>query len=264
MTTPYLDHVVPFGLAHRGGTEVAPGNTIAAFDHAHSLGFDYIETDVRLTSDGVLAVFHDDDLAPTTGVPGSIESKTWAELSQLRVGGEHAIPRLDDVLDRYPTIRFNIEPKGDGAVDPLVALIRNRGAIERIGVGSFSDRRVRRMRKSLGPGLATSPGPIGLGFIVVAAAVWPWWRSAHAAVQVPRRYGILPLVNRFLVSRYHRMGLQVHVWTINTETDIRELFALGVDAVMSDEVSVLRHVLRDLGAWPSNPGEATRGDAARG
>lgn len=249
MPAAFLDTPVPFGLAHRGGTDVAPGNTIAAFDHAVSLGFTYIETDVQRTRDGVLVIFHDEDLEPTTGVPGRVWDKTWAELAEVRVGGTHPIPRFDEVITRYPHTRFNIEPKHDEAVDPLVAEIKARSLLDRVCVGSFSDRRVRRARKALGARLATSPGPIGVTAIWLAAWLWPWHRSRHAAMQIPRRIWILPLTTPFLVGRYHRMGLQVHVWTINTAAEMAELYDRGVDAVMSDATGVLRQVLTDRGAW---------------
>ncbi len=108
---------------------------------------------------------------------------------------------------------------------------------------------VRRARRALGPGLATSPGPIGVTLIWLAAYVWPWHHSRHAALQIPRRLWIIPLTTRFLVRRYHRMGLQVHVWTINTAAEMAELYDRGVDAVMSGATAVLRQVLTDRGAW---------------
>jgi glycerophosphoryl diester phosphodiesterase len=249
MAGGFLDTSVPFGMAHQGGTDVAPGNTIAAFDHAVSLGFRYIETDVHCTSDGVLVVFHDDDLGPATGVAGPVESRTWDELAQLRIDGRHPIPRFDTLIDRYPETRFNIEPKGDSAVEALVEAIRSRGLLSRVCVGSFSDRRVRRVKAALGPSLCTSPGPWGLARVLATALIWPGAGSSHAAVQIPPRYGFLPLANRFWIRRLHRMDLQVHVWTINTEAEMRALLDDGVDAVMSDTTGLLRDVLRSRGAW---------------
>jgi glycerophosphoryl diester phosphodiesterase len=255
MASGFLPTALPFGFAHQGGTDVAPGNTVAAFDHAVSLGYRYIETDVHRTSDGVLVVFHDDDLEPSTGVAGPVEAKTWNEVAQLRVRGEHPIPRLDDVLDRYPGVRFNIEPKQDSAVDALIDTITSRGLLDRVCIGSFSDRRVRRFKAALGPSLCTSPGPWGLARILVTALVWPRAGSSHAAVQIPTRYRILPLATRFWIKRLHRMGLQVHVWTINTEPEMGSLLDRGADALMSDTAGLLRQVLASRGAWPeTGPG----------
>lgn len=248
MCAGFLDQPVPFGIAHQGGHEVAPGNTMAAFEHAVALGYRYIETDVQVTADGVLVVYHDDDLAPGTGRPRRIGDLSWEEVSQLRVGGEHPIPRFDDVVERFADVRFNVEPKNDASVDPLVAAIGRHDLLSRICVGSFSDRRLARMRSAVGPGLCRSPGPVATGAILLAAVVWPRWRPPYAALQIPRRQWGIPLVNRWIVGRYHRMGLQVHVWTINDEHEMRRLFDDGVDAIMSDKVSTLRRVLDEWSA----------------
>ena len=242
MEWSFLDTPVPFGFAHRGGDDVAPGNTVAAFDNAVALGFRYLETDVRSTSDGVLVLFHDDALRPAVDVDGRIEELTWAEVAALRIEGEHAIPRLDDVVDRYPEARFNLDPKGDSAVDGLVSFIRDRDLVDRVLIGSFSDRRIRRFRAALGPRLATSPGPVGMA-ATLARALIGIGRSPHAAVQIPRSQFGLPLANRLLVRRYHALGLQVHVWTINDPAEMAELLDDGVDAIITDRTEALRRVL---------------------
>ena len=49
-------------IAHRGGSQEAPENTIQAFDYALKAGAQFIETDVRITKDGCMIVCHDEDL----------------------------------------------------------------------------------------------------------------------------------------------------------------------------------------------------------
>ena len=155
---PFLDFgsIIPF--AHRGGTSIAPENTIASFEHAVGLGFRYLETDVHRTADGVLVAFHDDNLARIVGDPRRISDVAWEELSEIIFDG-HSIPRMADLFERFPDARFNIDPKSDSAVDPLVSAIREHGAIDRVCVGAFSDSRLDAMRARLGPTLCTSPGP---------------------------------------------------------------------------------------------------------
>ena len=70
-------HASPIAIAHRGGDEVAPENTVAAFQHAWSLGFRVLETDVHVTADGVLIAFHDADLERLTGRPGVLADRSW-------------------------------------------------------------------------------------------------------------------------------------------------------------------------------------------
>lgn len=253
MSWKVLDTEVPFGFAHQGGTDVAPGNTIAAFDHARSLGYRYFETDVHATADGVLAVYHDEELEAGTGVRAKIGDLSWSELSELRVGGEHPIPSFDEVVTRYPEVRFNVEPKGDTAVELLIEAIRRHDLLDRILVGSFNGGRVRRVRSALGPDLATSPGPTGVLQLYARAALWPRGRSRFAAVQVPHRAWVVDVVPAWLVERLHRLGVQVHVWTINDEAEMVALLDAGVDAVMTDRVETLRRVLEARDAWPPDP-----------
>ncbi|MDH3679355.1 MAG: glycerophosphodiester phosphodiesterase family protein, partial [Acidimicrobiia bacterium] len=252
MDWAFLDHQVPFGFAHQGGNDVAPGNTDASFAHAVSVGYRYIESDVQATSDGVLVMFHDEDLEPRTGKSGRLEDLTWAEVAELRVSGVHPIPRFDDVVQRYADIRFNIEPKADTAVEPLIDAIVNLDLLDRILVGSFDDARVRKVSQALGPGLATSPGPFGIAKLLIRALFRPDSSVQYAAVQIPTKVSFLPLTSSWLIGRFHRLGLQVHVWTVNDETEIVNLLDRGVDAIMTDRTELLRDVLQSRGQWPED------------
>lgn len=249
MKPPYLDQPVPFGIAHRGGTDVAPGNTEAAFQHAVSLGYRFIETDVQVTTDGVLVVFHDNTVTQQTGADGTIGERSWRQVTELRVKGEHPIPRFVDLLERFPTVYFNVEPKTSDAVQPLVELIKTRNLTSRICIGSFSDERIDQVRAGLGSEACTSPGPRGAAKILARALLGRSSASEHTALQIPPSQFGLPLVNGWLIERYHRQGLQVHVWTIDDEVAMRRLLDDGVDAVMTDEVALLKRVLTERGAW---------------
>jgi glycerophosphoryl diester phosphodiesterase len=84
---PYLDWDGPIPFAHRGGASDAPENTMPAFEYAVDLGYRYIETDVQVTSDGVLVAFHDDDLKRTCGRDGRISRLPWSEVRTALVDG---------------------------------------------------------------------------------------------------------------------------------------------------------------------------------
>src|SRR5690349_16227590 len=107
----YLDAPTPLAFAHRGGTGDGGGteNTAAAFERAVQLGYRYIETDVHATADGVAVVFHDHTLARLAGRPERIQALPWARLSRIRVDGQPLVPRLADVLDAWPGVRFNLD-----------------------------------------------------------------------------------------------------------------------------------------------------------
>ena len=70
-----------------------------------------------------------------------------------------------------------------------------------------------------------------------------------AAVQVPRRYARIRVVDAKFVRHAHRLGMQVHVWTIDEPAEMHELLDLGVDGIMTDHIDTLRKVLEDRGSW---------------
>ena len=149
MAHPFLEHDGPLAIAHRGGALDGRENSMAAFARAVELGYRYLETDVQVTADDVLVVFHDDRLDRVTDRPGEIGSLTWREVRAARIGGTDPIPLFADVLASWPDVCVNVDPKSDRAVGPLVGTIRAAGALDRVCIGSFSDLWVRGYRVRL-------------------------------------------------------------------------------------------------------------------
>jgi glycerophosphoryl diester phosphodiesterase len=246
---PFLDHPGPLPFAHQGGAGDHPENTMAAFEHAVSLGYRYLETDVHATADGVLVAFHDDDLDRVTDRGGRIGDLPWAEVERARVAGSHAIPLLEDLLGTWPDARVNIDPKHDAGVGPLVEVLRRTNAVARVCIGAFSDRRLARVRRQLGPDLCTSLGPGGIARLKMAGRRLPTGRLPAACAQVPVRTRGVTVLDARLVAEAHRRGLQVHVWTIDDPQEMTRLLDLGVDGIMTDRPAVLKQVLQERGEW---------------
>ncbi|BCB76025.1 glycerophosphodiester phosphodiesterase [Phytohabitans flavus] len=247
----YLDRPVPLAFAHRGGAAEGDENTAEAFARAVELGYRYVETDVHATTDGVVVVFHDETLDRVAGRPGRIDQLAWADLSTVRVGGAAAVPRLDEILAAWPQVRFNIDVKADSGVEATVDTVSRAGAGDRVLLASFSDSRLARLRTLAGPKVATSLGMRGVARLRVASLtgqrlVLP---TSVVAAQVPVRYGRLPVVDRRFVRYVHKLGLQVHVWTIDEPAEMHDLLDLGVDGIMTDRVDVLRDVYVSRGVW---------------
>jgi glycerophosphoryl diester phosphodiesterase len=218
-----------------------------AFEYAVDLGYRYLETDVQVTSDGVLVAFHDNDLRRTCGRPGKISELPWSEVSKALVDGKAPIPLLDDLLGAWPDVRVNIDCKTAAAIDPLVASLRRTNSLNKVCVAAFSDSRLKRLRKALGADLCSSLGPIELAMLRFGVLRNP----PALAAQVPVKQWPLTVVNRAFVGRSHRHGLQVHVWTIDDAPEIERLLDLGVDGIMTDRPLILRQVLQSRGAWHS-------------
>ena len=247
---PFLDWPGPLPFAHRGGASEAPENTMPAFEHAIGLGYRYLETDVHVTADGVLIAFHDDQLDRVTDGTGRIADLPWAVVREARVDGREPIPLFEDLLTAWPDARINVDPKHDGAVEPLAAALVRTGAVDRVCVGAFSDRRIARVQSLVGPALCTSMGPRQVAQLVSASQGLPGGgRLLAPCAQVPTRQGRLPLVTERLVATAHRRGIQVHVWTIDDRSEMARLLDLGVDGIMTDRPEVLRDLLIERGQW---------------
>jgi glycerophosphoryl diester phosphodiesterase len=251
MTWRYLDWPGPIALAHRGGAEDWPENTMRAFAGAVSLGYRYVETDVHATADGVLLAFHDDRLDRVSDRTGVIAELPWKQVRAARIAGE-SIPLLEDLLGTWPDLRVNIDIKHENAIERLVEALRRTGAEDRVCVGSFSQSRLMRFRRQTAGHVCTSLGPVEVAALR-AASYGPGLASgrlplAGAAAQVPTRAHI-PLVDQRFVATAHRRGLQVHVWTINDEREMDRLLDLDVDGLITDRPALLRDVLVRRGQW---------------
>jgi glycerophosphoryl diester phosphodiesterase len=265
MTTahrPYLDLPAPWLVAHRGGSALAPENTLVAFDGAVALGADAIETDVRRTADGVVVVFHDEDTARLTGTPGTIESRTFAELADLDAafaftpdgGSTHPhrgtgvrIPAFSDVLVRYPRMRFNIDAKDEdpALAEALAAVIRAAAAEDRCCVGSFSDAQAERLAVLLPACARYLPEGAATCHVLAAKSAQPGdgCPGGYDLADLPHALGDLVVVDAPVLAYFHARGIPVHVWTIDDEAEMRALLALGVDGIVTDRPDVLRRVL---------------------
>lgn len=247
---PFLDWPGPIPFAHRGGASEVPENTMPAFEHAVGLGYRYVETDVHVTADGELLAFHDDRLDRVTDAGGVVAELPWARVREARVAGREPIPRLEDLLGTWPELRVNIDPKHDAAVEPLAEVLRRTGAVDRVCIGSFSDRRLARVQTLVGGTVCTSMGPRQTARLVAASRGLPGGANLTApCAQVPMQQGPVPIVTQRLVDAAHQRGVQVHVWTIDDPAEMSRLLDLGVDGIMTDRPQALKDVLLDRQQW---------------
>ena len=251
MPYAFLDHPGPIPFAHRGGALEGLENTMPAFEAAMALGYRYLETDARVTADGVLVAFHDDDLSRTCDRAGSITKLPWSEVQAARVGGKEPIPLLEDVLGAFPQARINLDAKSDGAVAPLIDAIRRTASVERVCVGC--------LQREADQADPICPRP---DVVHVDGTRWRWRGGRPASwllggrgtpsvpvAQVPvKQYGI-PIVTGRSVRAADRHGVQVHVWTIDEPAEIERLLDLGVHGIMTDRPLVLKEVLQRRGQW---------------
>jgi len=260
---PYFDVPRPIVFGHRGASGEAPENTLVAFERALSAGADILETDVRLTRDGEVVIAHDDDVSRMTNGVGRIADLRFRELAALDAGyhfsPDHGashpfrgrgirIPALREVFRRLPAARFNVEVKLNDArlIETVVALVAEHERADlTLLAGAEADTlaavHAELARRGVPAALGASVADV-LGFVRAALddGAPP---KEPMALQIPPSFAGQPLVTRALVDFAHRHDVQVHVWTINDEDEMKQLLALGVDGIMSDFPGRLRAVV---------------------
>jgi glycerophosphoryl diester phosphodiesterase len=234
-----------------------------AFAGAVGLGYRWLETDLHLTADGAVVCFHDDTVDRTTGSTGPVAALTLAELTALDAGFRFAperdhprrgrgvrVPTLEEVVTSFADTRVIVDLKQDGLEQPLAGLIARLRLWDRVVVGSFSDRRLRRFRALTGDRVATSTGPVETirRWAMANAGRVP---AAADAIQVPERAGRLSVITPRTLAGFRRAGSQVHVWTVNEPADMRRLLDWGVDGLITDRPDLLKEVLVERGEWRS-------------
>jgi glycerophosphoryl diester phosphodiesterase len=245
----YVGNAAPYPVAHRGGGGLAPENSFAAFSHAQ-----YLETDLRITADGVCVAFHDRSLRRVLGRAGTIGRSPFAQLRALRFQGE-VVPTLDELLERYPDACFMMDLKDPDALAPVIEILRRHRAVDRVCLAGATDRSLTAARDLAGSGLSTSLGWESVIRVACAARAGTSPRRLARSlppaefIHVPMFYGPLPVYCERLVELAHALDLRVMVWTIDDAPMITRLLDEGADGIITDRPDVLRETLIARNAW---------------
>ncbi|MCE2516496.1 MAG: glycerophosphodiester phosphodiesterase [Alphaproteobacteria bacterium] len=236
-------------LAHRGGGKEEFENSPRAFRHAMDLGYAVIETDVQVSADGTIYIFHDDTLDRTTTGHGVFSAKTDKELAALTLNNGEAIPRLLDLLTACPGVIFNIDVKTDDGIDAMAGFLNTHGHHDRICLASFSTKRLNQIRRKLDKPCAMSGGQMDVLRLYLGAFGLPMGRPDVVAAQVPvSAYGLTIITPRFL-RHCRKLDIAVHVWTIDDAAEMTRLIDLGVDGIVTDCPSQLKDIALHKKVW---------------
>lgn len=220
-------------IAHRGGSELFTENTMTAFRKAEGLGVDAIECDIHLTRDGKPVVIHDPDLKRIAGIDKLVSDLTFKEISEIRLPGEERIPALEEVWNEIST-PLVVELKSADTIASVATILKQHPEyVKKCVIISFYHLALLLLRKEF-PDLMT--GALLAGFPVDPVSVA---KSCGAGTISLYYEG----VNREYVDLCHSGGIQVSVWTPNTESDIRDMIDAGVDAIASDRPDLVLKAL---------------------
>lgn len=247
----FFDAPGPWAIAHQGGRGLWPENTLYAFREAQALGVDVLEMDLRTTLDGEIIVMHDARVDRTTDGSGRVDEMPLADIRDLDAGyrfqtlsgdfpyrgRDLSVPTLVEVLERFESSRLVLEMKEftfDGALQ-LCAIVSQHRAGDRVLVASFSHDAMRAFRRQC-PDVATS-ATLREGLLLYQLnrmRIASLYRSPAVALQIPEALGERRVLEPRLVALADELNVNIQVWTINEEADMKRLLDMGVQGIMTD------------------------------
>ncbi|EGG14212.1 hypothetical protein DFA_11981 [Cavenderia fasciculata] len=279
-------------MAHRGSRYIVPENTILAFQTALDLGTDVIETDVRLSKDGHLVIFHDKLLDRVTNINGDVEDHTLAELRACDAGYRFSpdngtstpfrgrglkVPTMREVFETLPTTTsLNIEIKEDDIKvaeslwRELERAFKELGRPHRSVVVSCrfceptAHIRVLAREYMVKNGLSEMPITTSgcerevtrfviLSQIYLAKLVYSVFPiTSFEVFQVPTSSGPISLETGRFIDTAHYFGLHVHFWVINDAPEMKRVLGLGIEAIITDRPDIAIKVFKDAKLKPAN------------
>ena len=254
----------PLVIAHQGGGDLWPGDTMYAFEHAVALGADVLEMDAHITQDGQIVLMHDERVDRTTNGTGLIEDLTLDQLLKLDAAYDFSpdngqtfpfrgkgilVPTLDELFKKFPQMRYIVEIKlTRNPIDkPLCELIRSRGMQDRVLVASFHDEAMAAFRESC-PEVATSASRqevasfVLLGKAFLSGLLSPRFNALQVPYEPSESYNIPVMTERF-VREAHVKNLSVEPWTVNEPDLMRLYIGWGVDGIITDRPDLMLKIL---------------------
>ena len=238
----YLDYEGIEVLAHRGGAEESYENTLESFEYSQSLGCKFIETDVQVSSDGIPYIFHDDELKRICEIPKKFDALKSDEIDSLTIFNNHKIPKLEDALNKFPDLSFQIDFKTDEVVEPALNVIQKTNSTDRVCIASFSSKRLERVR-SVSPNLCISMGPNEVFKTLLSRYKLINNPLKGDCLQVPMKYYGVKIVTKKFVEYLKSKNIKIMVWTINDVETFKYLIELEVDGIITDRPKLLFETL---------------------
>ncbi len=237
-------------MAHRGASDKAPQNTMAAFEKAIEMGADFIELDVHLTKDDEIVVIHDKTVDSTTDGSGKVSEMTLEEIKQLDAGsyfdenfkGEQ-IPKLEEVLDLAKgEIGLNIElktrrGKNKGIENKVLNLIEEKNFDEELMFSSFSFESMEKIKE------LDEDKKVGLIYITLPITAWHATRNHKKNHWADAANLWHWTVGKRHLRKLQDLGVEVNVWTPDGEKKIKKMAKAGVDGIITNKPGFAKEVI---------------------
>lgn len=234
----------PEVVGHRGASLHEPENTLAAFRMAVADGADALECDVHLSRDGQVVVMHDATIDRTASAEsplrtGAISDLTRAEIDTVCLEGDERVPSLDQVLDVAvrqdgTPVPVLVEVKVAAAAEAAARILHERGAPA--VVISFVPEALETVR-----GIAPDV-PLGL----LIQEITPRAFEELERLGAERLSVQVDILTADVVARAAELGATTHVWTANTEAQVRHALDLGVASITTDDPGWAKDLITEL------------------
>lgn len=239
----------PMIIAHRGGAMESTENTIAAFERATRIGAAGIETDIRLTRDGVVVVYHDDYYGRVEGLAPAqrtrlISDMNYSDLSAqtlMPVGedtGGRRVPTLGDLLAQVKSGLLNIELKRcarfDDLVDKTIATLKSFAGLDRVVLEAPDLKTAEKLRTALGGRIKLHINPGYDGTVPYSESLERVLKFRPHSISVSYKK-----LSHEIVELAHKAGVEVWVWTVDSPDIAQAMRLLGVDAIKTDKPTML-------------------------
>jgi len=230
-------------IGHRGASNIAPENTLKAFQKAIELGADYIEFDIHQSKDGEIVIMHDSNTLRTTGHDGKIREMTLKELQLLDCGEGERIPTLHEIIEiTKGKIGLQIEVCAAGMAEQLISILKEEDLIESSIISSFQYKELLNIQK-LEPKLKLATlEPIITGW----SKNWEYHSEILHKVIKNNYFAIHPrqhLVNQELINHAHKNNIKVNIWTVNSKAAMKKFIQMGVDGIITDNIQNAKKAL---------------------
>ena len=225
--------------AHRGASEYAPENTFLSFYLGVYMGANGIETDVQITKDNVLVLFHDDSLTRMTGQQGGISDYTFDELQSFWVekqGLKDKIVKFEDFLVRFSKmdLTFAIELKASNVAKPVADMLKKFDICDKVVVTSFKYDELLSFRK-VAPEYKT-------GYLTqdISAETLSKMKKDGISEFCPEAQ----FITKERVELWHELGFNVRAWGVYDQNLMRSAFFAGVDGMTVNFPDKLTELLK--------------------
>lgn len=238
---------------HRGAPVELPENTLEGFARALEVGADAIETDVHLTSDGHVVVFHDASAGRTCGTDELVAKSPLDRVRAWNAGKTHAkadgvvfrVPTFSEALEAFPHTFFNVDvkPRSKEAVLAVVRAVHMHRAEERVRLTSFHADNVREARRAGYPCTGLGLSEV-LSLYTLPTALLERLAPRGNAAQIPTHQGPLRLDGARFIAKCQSLGVRVDYWTIDDADEAARLLARGADGLVTNDPRTVVPVAR--------------------